>query len=201
MTRSIATASLFALIAGLTLVFTASPAGACSCATADNPTAFADADAVFVGTPTEIFDARGGPSTNPEVVIIEVDEVYKGDVIEQQGVVTRALGASCGYEFEVGVPVVVFGSLDRPFDDMEDGFYGVELCDGTRPLAEATLDFGTPAQLPNLGEPPDTATIQAQLGNPRPSLLPEALIFVGVLVGILGLASAFTLRDRRRAAS
>ncbi len=200
MTRHIATATLFALITGLALVLSASPASACSCAPADSSTAFADADAVFVGTPIEIFEARDGASTNPEVVIINVDEVYKGDVDEQQGVTTQASGASCGYEFEVGVPVVVFGSLDRPFDDMEEGFYGVELCNGTTRLADSTIEFESPPQLPNLGEPPDTAAIQAQLGNPRASLLPEALIFVGVLVGVLGLATAFTLRDRRRAA-
>lgn len=197
MTRSIATASLFALIAGLTLVFTASPAGACSCATADNPTAFADADAVFVGTPTEIFDARGDLSANPDVTIIEITEVFKGDVLERQAVATPARGvSSCSVAFVVGTPVTIFASTDSTNFGLEDGILASGYCS----VSAEPIEFDTPAQLPNIGET-DIEAVQTQLGEIRPSLFPEALIFVGVLVGILGLASAFTLRDRRRAAS
>jgi hypothetical protein len=38
--------------------------------------------------------------------------------------------------------------------------------------------------------------IQAQVGNPRSSLFPEALIFVGALGFILGLAAWFSRKGR-----
>ena len=63
---------------------------------------------MFVGSVEQIYDARAGTSANPEVVIISVTDVYKGDVTRSQGVVTAADGASCGYDFEIGEAYLVF---------------------------------------------------------------------------------------------
>ncbi len=94
-------------------VLLASPASACSCAgDADTAQYFADADAVFTGTllsrTVSHPDWPTMSSADPALDVFATDTVFKGEVHEQQGVVSAAEGASCGLELSGDGPFVVF---------------------------------------------------------------------------------------------
>ena len=193
MRRILTSVFVFAMVATTAVVALATPAGACSCAPPTTEAeAFARADAVFIGSVEQIYDARTGNSNNPEVVVMRVSDVYKGDVTESQGVITSADGASCGFDFVVDEVYVVFAATT---DRTDEGFYESALCDGTRLLGDDTPELDVTPGLPREGGP-TVALIQDQLGHPRTSLFPEALIFVGVLGFILGLAAWFSRKRR-----
>ena len=183
---------VFAMVATIAVV-APTPAGACSCAPPSTEVeAFTLADAVFVGSVEQIYDARTGDSGNPQVVVMRVSDVYKGDVTETQGIVTSADGASCGFDFVVGEAYVVFSaSTDRT----DEGFYESALCDGTRLLGDDTPELSVAPGLPQAGGP-TVALIQDQLGHPRTSIVPEMLILAVVLAFVLGLAGWFSRKNR-----
>ena len=189
MRRVLSSVFVFAIAATSAITVAAAPAGACSCAPPTEAEAFERADAVFIGSVEQIYEARTGDSTNPEVVVMTVTDVYKGDVTSTQGIVTAADEASCGRDFVIGEAYLVFAA------SADDGFYESALCDGTRPLGDQAPDLGVAPTLPQEGEL-TVARIQDQLGHPRTSLFPEALIFVGVLGFILGLAAWFSRKNR-----
>lgn len=180
----------------------APPAGACSCAPIDDATAFEQADAVFVGTLDRFYEPRSTGGDHVAVAVFAVDAVYKGTVTELQAVATPGDEAACGLTVEPATPYVVFGSASSAGlgDDLLDGFYAVDLCGGTRAVDDGPLGFDAPDQLPDIGEP-TTSDIQAQLGNPHPSLFPEILIFVGVIGFVLAIASWHSLKRRRQASA
>lgn len=194
MPRNAALSVVFAIIAAATVLVSATPAGACSCAGLDDDAGFAEADAVFLGAVEQIYDARSGSSANPEVVVFQVSDVFKGTVTQSQGVVTAADSASCGYDFVAGGVYVVFGDTGAALDD-GTAFYETELCSGTRLLDDTTPDFGVAPQPPLEGAP-SVAQIQEQLGSPRDSLFPELFILAGVLAFVLGLAAWFSRKNR-----
>lgn len=196
MRRVLSLSFVFALVASAGVLVTASPAGACSCGVGTDATAFAQADAVFIAEVERIHDARTGDSGGPLVAILRVSDVFKGTVDRLQGVATPADGASCGFSFEAGVPYVVFASRSGGLVDLEDEFYEVDLCGGTRELADAAPTFDAPATSPNDAGPPSAAAIQAQLGDPRSSILPEMVIMASVLAFVLGLAAWFSRKNR-----
>lgn len=189
MRRVLALTFAFAIAATTAVAVAAAPAGACSCAPPTEAEAFERADAVFIGSVEQIYDARTGDPANPEVVVMTVTDVYTGDVTSTQGVVTAADEASCGRDFVIGEAYLVFAA------DGDDGFYESALCDGTRLLGDRAPDLGISPTLPREGEL-TVARIQDQLGQPRTSLFPEALIFVGVLGFIVGLAAWFSRKNR-----
>ncbi len=181
-------------------ILSAAPAGACSVDDIDDETAFEIADAVFLASVDAIYPARSGGSANPEVVILRVSDVYKGNVDELQGVVTPAESSSCGVDFVPGEVYVVFaGGFDLL--DSDPGFYEVNLANGTRSLREGDLMVDATSRLPDAAGPPSIEAINDQLGTTRDSLVPETVILVGVLTFVLGIASAFSWRDRRRKAA
>lgn len=195
MRRFLSVSFVFAVIASATVLVAASPAGACSCPGGiDDATAFERADAVFLARVDRFHDARAGASDSPAVVVLRVSDVFKGDVDQLQGVATAAAGASCGFTFAPGVSYVVFASGDGSFE-LEEGFYEVDLCSGTRPLGDDAPAFAAGPTAPNEGEP-TIAAIQDQLGDTRTSLLPEAIILVAVLAFVLGLAAWFSRKNR-----
>jgi hypothetical protein len=200
MTRIRSAARFVVSVVIISIAFTASPApaGACSCAGFDDADAFAEADAVFIASVDRVYPARSGASDNPEVAIVHVSDVFKGTADEFQGTATPESGASCGFDFVTDEVYVVFASQNSGPIDLDDGFYGVDLCGGTRLIAERDLMVDSPSTLPEPGGPPSDAAIRAQLGDPRSSLFPEAFIFVSVLAFILGLAAVFSRRDQRR---
>lgn len=184
---------VLAIIASATIMLTASPAGACSCGGAEQ--AFEFSDAVFIGEVERIHDARGGSSLNPAVVILQVSDVYKGHVDRIQGVTTPAFGAGCGFDFIVGEAYVVFGRSDG-INDVDAGFYEANLCSGTYPLDDTVPDIDAIPSPPRDAGPPTIAAIQDQLGNPRASIIPEAIIFASVLGLVLGLVAWFSRKSR-----
>lgn len=134
---------------GALVVLGAPPAGACSCV--GDPLSFADEyDAVFVGRADgrgEPVDIAGGPRSRQ--VVIEVTDVYKGDVSARQTVVVPTDEASCGVDLNRPEAVVILGSDASILGHkLADGVYGTGLC--------STVWLADPAAAPELralGEP------------------------------------------------
>ncbi len=195
MRRFVPLAVAVSMIASIAVLATASPAAACSCVEVDDAVAFADA--VFAGQVTREHPARDGGAVS--LVIMTVSDVFKGDVDRQQAVVTPE--TDCGIDFIGGHTYVVFARDTATSDQftLDDGFLLADLCSGTRlatDVADGDLGLrGTPSAPADAG-PPTSAEIKAQLGDPRSSLFPEALIFVGVLAFVLGLAAVLSRRSR-----
>lgn len=192
------------LVAGLALATTlvlasAGPAMACSCAGPLTDTeALASADAVFIGTVASIHAPREGMfvETHPAVVVLDVDAVYSGEIGEQVGVVTNESSAACGFDFELATEYLVFGRSETGFHTLEDGWYDVGLCSGTRELAAAEVDIDADPAPPLATGPVSDGAIQRHLGSVRPSLFPEAFIFVGVLAFVLGMIAWLNRKTR-----
>ena len=123
--------TLFALVTGLAVGLAASPAAACSCIEPNDEQSFDLADAVFTGTIVEIID-----DANAYIFVVEVDQVFKGEVTEWQRTTTAYDGAACGILLPTDTPVVLFGSQS----DHED-LYSVGLCDPNRALTESDALF------------------------------------------------------------
>ncbi|MDA1361618.1 hypothetical protein O1R50_18465 [Glycomyces luteolus] len=120
---------------------------ACSCAEQTDAEAFDGADAVFTGTLTRS-DESGfppGSSSDPTTLEFEVDEVYKGEVAEVQGLLTPGSEASCGWLPPVGEEYLVFAYL-------EDGKLNAGFCGGSRMLDGQSPAFGVEAAAPVPGE-------------------------------------------------
>ena len=104
--------------------------------------AFARADAVFVGDWIETLPGGVVPppaSDDPQRLIFEVSDVYKGEVYARQSVVTAVDGASCGLELQGDGPFLVFGrtTTSRFEPGIEDGELAADLCDGSRTIADS----------------------------------------------------------------
>ena len=196
MRRIAALSFVFTFIASANVLASAAPAGACQCAPFDDASAFDVADAVFIGQVEALHDARDG-GTGYEVTVFAVSDVFKGSVDRNQSVATYLEQECDGAGFEAGETYLVYASLDvGEGPTLEDGFYRAGPCSSAKPEAEiADVDLPT-AVAPTDAGPPSIAEIQAQLGDPRSSLFPEALIFVGVLGFILGLAAWFSRKGR-----
>jgi hypothetical protein len=169
------------------------PASACSCAGMPSVAAsFASADAVFTGrlVSREVHhpDWPMISSGDPAVHVFAVDEVFKGVVHEEQGVVSADSGASCGLELSGEGPFVVYATAS-------DGGYTAGLCDG----AARTTDDIT-AELRALaagtgGAPP--APRAGDAGTDAPGPPTYALVGAGALVLALGVGFRLLLRRRR----
>ncbi|MFC3491174.1 hypothetical protein [Glycomyces rhizosphaerae] len=120
---------------------------ACSCAEQTEAEAFEAADAVFAGTLTRR-DGGGFPLGSPDdpaTLEFEVDDVYKGDIAEVQGLLTSGSEASCGWDPPVGEDYLVFAYL-------EGGKLNVGFCGGSRALDERSPEFDAEAVAPVAGE-------------------------------------------------
>jgi hypothetical protein len=130
------------------LVF-ANPGSACACSCVEqtDAEAFEGADAVFTGTLTRSDEGGflSGSSTDPTTLEFAVDQVYKGDVAEVQGILTSASEASCGWEPPVGEEYVVFAYL-------EGGKLNAGFCGGSRALDERAPAIDAEAAAPVAGE-------------------------------------------------
>ena len=130
----------------------ASPAGACSCAPMGDEGAFAAADAVFVGSLISR-TVEGGlvrSSADPALHRFEVRAVYKGEVRQDQEVVSAAEGASCGFEVPTDVEVLVFADATTSTGpEPGAGQLTGDLCNGTRSLGQRPVPpaFGDPVEL------------------------------------------------------
>jgi hypothetical protein len=126
-------------------------AHACDCGAFDPLVAFADADAVFTG---ESIEVRVGPEGEPTEAqrrhVFSVDQVFKGEVFEQQSVVSSTEESECGLPWEQpGAIAIVFG-FRQGADTLVDGELVAERCTTTALTAASVLpEFGEPfAPLP-----------------------------------------------------
>ncbi len=172
------------VVAGLVV---AAPAAACSCAgTPSSAEAFAAADAVFTGRllsrELQHPDWPIVSSGDPALHVFAVDEVFKGVVHQEQGVVSADSGASCGLELAGGGPFVVFATGS-------EREYTAGLCSGTGTVtAEIQTELRSLAGTPPRPLPGAAGT--AAFGLPRP-----VIAAAGALV--LALAGWVLLRRRR----
>lgn len=142
---------LVALVVAALHVTGMSPAGACSCAPIGDEGAFADADAVFVGSSVSRTVEHGEvrSSADPAVHRFEVSAVYKGEVRRDQEVVTTSEGSSCGFEAPPDIEVLVFADRTASFGPKPGaGQLTGDLCNGTRALDLRPVPpaFGEPVQ-------------------------------------------------------
>ena len=89
-------------LSSIIFLLSASPALACSCASATRDEAVANADVVFTGT-VEKIEAEGFWN----VATLKVHDVEKGTVDEEATVQTAKTGAACGVNFVVGKKVEI----------------------------------------------------------------------------------------------
>lgn len=182
------------LLAAAGLPVGARPAAACSCAGIPSAAeAFASADAVFAGrlVSREVHHPNWPlvSSSDPAVHVFAVDEVFKGVVHEEQGVVSADSGASCGLELSGEGPIVVYATDSG-------GGLTAGLCDGAAPItpdvqSELRALAGTTS---GAGQPAPRA---GAAGTGAPGL-PTAALMVGALVLLL-LGGTLLLRRGRRA--
>jgi hypothetical protein len=102
-----------ALIVSLVTAFGGTPAAACSCARPEPSDALEQSDAVFIGEITEI-RRPGSLAFNQQEAryIFSVETVFKGDVYEQQSIVTHAQGSACGLEISGPGRFLMFATID-----------------------------------------------------------------------------------------
>ena len=188
--RRLAIPLLFGVLLGAAGLAGARPAAACSCAGIPSAAqAFASADAVFSGrlVSREVHHPNWPliSSSDPAVHAFAVDEVFKGVVHEEQGVVSANCGASCGLELSGAGPFVVYATES-------DGGYRAGLCDGaTTATPELESDLRSLAGGPGSSAAPR----EGAAGTDAPGA-PTAVLAVGAL---LLLGGALLLRRRRRA--
>ena len=127
-------------------------------------------------------DSTVHSSGDPAVHVFAVDEVFKGDVHQQQGVVSADSGGSCGLELSGTGPFVVFATRAADGTTLT-----ADLCGGTAPAAAAlAADLrsltGTPAaprpgdDVPSgTGAEPGTAWVPALAVSGAAALLLLAL--------------------------
>lgn len=130
-------AVLAGLVVGLvTLVGFQATADACSCLFRPLEAHIADAEGIFKGEVLDISSegvvsegglVRGGGNLQ---VTFAVSEVWNGPFEERVTVSTPAMGAACGYGFEVGRRYVVFAYVG-------DGGWATGLCTATTPVEQA----------------------------------------------------------------
>ena len=200
---------LGALLSAVT-VWVAAPAQACDCSTGTTAENAERADAVFIGRLVSreegVRPPQNEPSSSPPAVhLFEVDTVIKGQVLEQQEVLSPWSGASCGLELQPGSgPVAVFATRSadlgsRPFAVLEPDQYASLLCDGNAPLTpelQAELE-----SLPGVGPP--SAPVEASAAPPQSRSAPSAARddrtgAVLAVVAVLAATGAAALVMRRR---
>ena len=138
-------------------------ASACSCVGFTDPEAFARARAVFTGTLVSIEElpTDNYSSTDPQRLVFEVAEVFKGEAAARQTIVTEREGASCGLEVTGPGPFLVFTEPD-PFtiSGIQPGELYAGMCGGTHPLADGAVPaaFGQ-------SQPPGPASAEPPLAS------------------------------------
>ena len=176
-----------ALLAAAVVLLPAGAAMACSCAAAPSDQALvARSDVVFTGTLVERHEPTVFPglssSSDPAVLVFDVDTVHKGSVAERQGVETARSGASCGLELTQGREVLLLA-------DRVDGHLVASLCGGSRELTAGEQPLGA-------GRPP-RAGAAVQLDDGLRPVVAGAAAVAGL--GALTALGAAVVRRRRRA--
>lgn len=166
-------------------VWTAAPAGACTCAPSTEAEHLAEADAVFLGEVTGL-DERSAAEV---AWTFAVDGVIKGDVGGEQAVSSAADSASCGLVAERGGYYLVFAHRSG------GGGLSASLCGGTRAATPGEQPEGFPAAVPiPAGESAGASVAETE---PDDGSATWPVVAAGVGVGALAGAGALVLRRRR----
>lgn len=155
-------------------------ASACSCAEAPPvEESLKNNAAVFSGVVKAV--KQTGTSMNNEV-LIEVDEVWKGEVTSQTTVITASDSASCGFEFRGNVAFLVYANE-------QNENYHVNICDRTTLLSAADEDLAILGE----GKPP-IPFVEAP-----PERFPISFWFIGsvLLIGAIILVYQFTKNKKK----
>jgi hypothetical protein len=107
----VAVAAVVVIVALAMVAVRPRSAQACSCGAFDPATAYGGADAVFTGTAVEVRNAPAGdPAEFERRYVFDVDQVFKGEVFDQQSVVSHVDDAACGLSWDqAGAIAIVFG--------------------------------------------------------------------------------------------
>jgi len=127
------------LIAASILVLTSNAASACFCIPTTPKKSFRNSRAVFAG---KVIDIMAQSDRNRETsdslaefkVTFEVSKVWKGQVEQQQVVLSSESSPGCGYSFVKGEKYLVYASGEELA--IQPG-----LCNATKPLADAQADL------------------------------------------------------------
>jgi hypothetical protein len=197
--RGLLTLLLAALFSAAGLLV-ASPATACSCVEADTAQHFADADVVFTGSLLSRTVSRPDwpmtSSGDPALHVFAVDAVFKGEVHEEQGVVSASDSASCGLSLSGEGPFVVFASRDA---DLPEGQYRAGSCSGTGSLDPAVAaELADLTTLTSAGEPGGQPA-EGAAGVQAVGLGPVAVAVIGaVSLAVVAFGWWLLRRLRRR---
>ena len=143
--RRTAVTSLIALIVGLTVTLTATPASACTCMFDADSVAIDDYDVVFFGA---IVDER--EDADSDVWLVQVDGVVKGDPASFTTVETARDSGLCGLELPADKDVVFFANDNLRFPS---GEYTTSLCSPTRTIVPGTVLTDRPVTAPREADP------------------------------------------------
>ncbi len=147
------------LIAASILVLTSNAASACICFPTTPKKSFRNSRAVFAG---KVIDIMAQSDRNRETsdslarfkVTFEVSKVWKGQVEQQQVVLSSESSPGCGYSFVKGEEYLVYASG-------EELAIQTEWCNATKPLANAEADLAVLEQETRV-TPENSSTAQLQ---------------------------------------
>jgi hypothetical protein len=132
-------------LAAVLLAIAPGAAWACTCSgIPEFEAAFAQSEAIFVGTPLSIEPVE---DTYPSAVLVHfsVAMAWKGVSGNSAFIQTAASGASCGYEFVLGREYLVYADA---YQDLEPGTFATHLCHRTHET------YPNDPDLVRLGDPP-----------------------------------------------
>ncbi|WP_052124102.1 hypothetical protein [Ureibacillus manganicus] len=154
---------------------------ACSCAQPGSPSEELNkSSAVFSGKVVKIVDNNKNvifkSSADPLEIHFQVIETWKGISVSDVVVKTSRDSASCGYTFALNEEYLIY-------TNGEEGYYQVNLCSRTAPLANASTDLNELGQ----GAPP-TEKVQVDEDNQMNNhflniTLISILLFIIILIG------------------
>ncbi|MBK6734240.1 MAG: hypothetical protein IPG61_09130 [bacterium] len=139
------------------LLATAAPSHACVCSNEPITRLFADADVVFVGTPTAWRDPNEGAgsrsSADPIHYTFDVELAWKGVDTDTLTVLTPAGGSSCGRSFQIGERYLILCHLrdGRPWTGLCSGDDLLQNAMAARYLLSAPVPVVPGAEWPALG--------------------------------------------------
>lgn len=188
--------SAMTLIATTVILGASTTSFACSCGVSEPSEAFERSDAVFVGEIEEV--RRPEPSDFRERearYIFSVGTVFKGDVYQQQSVVTHADGATCGMEISGPGRFLMFATTtanDPGGPAPADGELASALCSGNTLIDSdfSAAQFGD-GFAPLAGSSPTGSNGLTSLAWGGLFVSTIVILLVGTLIGF---------RGRRRAA-
>ena len=125
----------------LTLLSFSDAAFACECVKTPTPcVAYERAEAVFIGTPTEVSrneskDKIGNSGRASRIFRFSVDQAFRGVNDSQVSVITGQGAGDCGYDFKIGEQYLVYASRDS-----QKMLY-TSICSRTKHIRDANEDL------------------------------------------------------------